>query len=251
MVKEKKMSKSSIAVIILAVLLVLSLVLGLTGAWFTKNGNSGTAETNSFQFGSVGPVTITATAAEHLRYDATQAEFVAVNDRVLPGDKVLAGGLTFEYDHEEAGSEGQVWYMIIDQAGQEYVKSGNVLLAIDNAAGYAAQEANAKITAKTPVEVVGQNLIVKINNVWYSLNGDYDNTPDNEKTGATYALAKDSWQIPNDGEDLALNTLDGHIGDVVYNNNGTRYAIAVMQIKNVDATTAYAVLHAELAGILA
>ena len=49
MVKSKKMSKGSLAVIILAVLLVLSMVLGLTGAWFTskdeKNGTTDVAFT--------------------------------------------------------------------------------------------------------------------------------------------------------------------------------------------------------------
>ena len=39
MVKSKKMSKTSIAVIVLAIMLVLSLVLGLTGAWYTNMAN--------------------------------------------------------------------------------------------------------------------------------------------------------------------------------------------------------------------
>ena len=37
MVNSKKMSKSSIAVIVLSILLVLSLILGFTGAWFTDD----------------------------------------------------------------------------------------------------------------------------------------------------------------------------------------------------------------------
>lgn len=45
MVKSKKMSKGSLAVIILAVLLVLSMIMGLTGAWFTsKAEKDGTTE---------------------------------------------------------------------------------------------------------------------------------------------------------------------------------------------------------------
>ena len=50
MVKSKKMSKGSLAIIILAVLLVLSMVLGLTGAWFTDKA-SGKDETNNGTFG--------------------------------------------------------------------------------------------------------------------------------------------------------------------------------------------------------
>ena len=43
MVNSKKMSKSSVAVIVLAILLVLSMVLGLTGAWYTaKDSTTGT-----------------------------------------------------------------------------------------------------------------------------------------------------------------------------------------------------------------
>lgn len=52
MVKSKKMSKGSLAVIILAVLLVLSMVLGLTGAWFTSKGKDKTG-TGINTFGKV------------------------------------------------------------------------------------------------------------------------------------------------------------------------------------------------------
>ena len=52
MVKSKKMSKTSIAVIILALLLVLSMVLGFTGAWFTDKATGGTAEV-VMKFGTV------------------------------------------------------------------------------------------------------------------------------------------------------------------------------------------------------
>jgi hypothetical protein len=51
MVNSKKMSKSSIAVIVLAILLALSMVLGLTGAWFTAT-DSDDANT-TIKFGTV------------------------------------------------------------------------------------------------------------------------------------------------------------------------------------------------------
>lgn len=52
MVKSKKMSKSAIAIIVLALLLVLSMVLGLTGAWFTKTGTTG-SQSQVLDFGHI------------------------------------------------------------------------------------------------------------------------------------------------------------------------------------------------------
>jgi len=52
MVKSKKMSKTSIAVIVLAILLVLSLCLGITGAWFTDQETAGSNSIN-MKFGTV------------------------------------------------------------------------------------------------------------------------------------------------------------------------------------------------------
>src|SRR5574344_1857850 len=52
MVNSKKMSKSSIAVICLAILLVLSMILGITGAWFTDTMTE-PATTASMKFGNV------------------------------------------------------------------------------------------------------------------------------------------------------------------------------------------------------
>ena len=51
MVNSKKMSKSSIAVIVLSILLVLSMILGLTGAWFTDKGSDKTSD--SIKFGNI------------------------------------------------------------------------------------------------------------------------------------------------------------------------------------------------------
>lgn len=50
MVNSKKMSKSSIAVIVLSILLVLSLILGFTGAWFTDKKEDSSSE---MSFGTV------------------------------------------------------------------------------------------------------------------------------------------------------------------------------------------------------
>ena len=53
MVKSKKMSKTSIAVIVLALLLVLSLVMGITGAWFTDSKDGQSTNENPINFGTV------------------------------------------------------------------------------------------------------------------------------------------------------------------------------------------------------
>ena len=52
MVNSKKMSKSSIAVIVLSILLVLSLILGFTGAWFTDSKDKDLSD-DSLKFGTV------------------------------------------------------------------------------------------------------------------------------------------------------------------------------------------------------
>ena len=56
MVNSKKMSKSSIAVIVLSILLVLSLILGFTGAWFTDSKNSGEGKDVTYGLVKIGDV---------------------------------------------------------------------------------------------------------------------------------------------------------------------------------------------------
>ena len=51
MVKNKKLSKSSIAIIVLALLLIASLVMGMTGAWFTSR--PGQKSSGTLKFGTV------------------------------------------------------------------------------------------------------------------------------------------------------------------------------------------------------
>ena len=62
MVNSKKMSKSSIAVIVLSILLVLSLILGFTGAWFTDKADD-QAVTGEGTFGTVKITSASATVA--------------------------------------------------------------------------------------------------------------------------------------------------------------------------------------------
>ncbi len=88
MVKNKKMSKTSIAVIVLALLLVFSLVMGMTGAWFTDT-KTPTAQQQTITFGKID-------------VDAGLTAIAAGNwSHALPGDTAaLAGTATVK-----AGSE--------------------------------------------------------------------------------------------------------------------------------------------------
>jgi flagellar basal body-associated protein FliL len=80
MVEKKKMSKSSIAIIVLSVLLVLSMVMGLTGAWFTDKATGGNqGANNTFQFGQISaPLTISSTAMS----------VTLAGEKAVPGDSV-------------------------------------------------------------------------------------------------------------------------------------------------------------------
>jgi len=117
MVNSKKMSKSSIAVIVLSILLVLSLILGFTGAWFTDNaaGNDNT----EFNWGSIRVQYEKAAegTGKWLSKDSTQEV-----DKVLPGDHYdLKGAIKFE------GADSDM-YMLVEittpNAGdlKDYVK---------------------------------------------------------------------------------------------------------------------------------
>ena len=65
MVNSKKMSKSSIAVIVLSILLVLSLILGFTGAWFTDKKDSGKGKDVTFGLVKIGEVSADAISVKN------------------------------------------------------------------------------------------------------------------------------------------------------------------------------------------
>lgn len=76
MVKSKKMSKSTIAVIVLAILLALSLILGMSGAWFTDSANKN--GTGTITFGTIG-----------IKDNGTEVKTAqAAYENFLPGDTI-------------------------------------------------------------------------------------------------------------------------------------------------------------------
>jgi flagellar basal body-associated protein FliL len=84
MVNSKKMSKSSIAVIVLAILLALSMVLGLTGAWFTDKED--TSEAGTITFGKV-EMKVAASEDNDMISTARTSESDTYK-KVMPGDTI-------------------------------------------------------------------------------------------------------------------------------------------------------------------
>lgn len=83
MIKSRKFSKLSLAVIVLSLLLVFSLVMGLTGAWFTdvKTNNGGV----SMNFGH-----ITLNVNNTTNFGFLNGDSSALTEPLMPGDKVKA-----------------------------------------------------------------------------------------------------------------------------------------------------------------
>ncbi|MGN1221891.1 MAG: hypothetical protein ACI4TT_01490 [Christensenellales bacterium] len=124
MVNSKKMSKSSIAVIVLSILLVLSMILGLTGAWFTDKDNAGN-EDATLTIGNIGSVSVTATDYVWHRL-GSETQLDPVNDKVMPGDYLKAGSVTIDVT---AGDE-DVWYLIKGANGKFYKMGEGALVEL-------------------------------------------------------------------------------------------------------------------------
>ena len=102
MEKTKRLSKSSIAVIVLSILLVLSMVMGLTGAWFTDRVGGG--DQSVLNFGKV-ELGGTATTVE-----ITESRNTAVNEKTVDGDSFVISaanvanssdvGVFYRYEYE-------------------------------------------------------------------------------------------------------------------------------------------------------
>lgn len=86
MVNSKKMNKSTVAVIVLALLLVLSLILTATGAWFTDKANSEKSDSAATGFGEVKLAAIDQSA--YKVGDWTKLG----NDLLVPGSTLAVAG---------------------------------------------------------------------------------------------------------------------------------------------------------------
>ena len=85
MVKSKKLSRGSLAVLLMALMLALSMVVGMTGAWFTDKdaGDS----TGTLTFGTI--AISTADAEWEVSTDEPRVTYVA---DIMPGDSVAYSG---------------------------------------------------------------------------------------------------------------------------------------------------------------
>jgi len=170
MVNSKKMSKSSIAVIVLSILLVLSLILGFTGAWFTDRTEGSSSD---LQFGIVKLEQTTPSAMTI----ATRTNAGESDGKLMPGDKINVAGavtnkgaeawvsvvasLTFEADYSIEAPEGWSWdtekkVLTKTATPVAVAKDGKVDLAttvtIPEALGNAA--ANTKVTLTCEVRAI-------------------------------------------------------------------------------------------------
>jgi hypothetical protein len=102
MVNSKKMNKSTVAVIVLALLLVLSLVLTATGAWFTDKEAGETVNKN------FGTVEMKVTANDFGKVVRVSNDEGPVAGDVMPGDTISYSILV----EKEAESE-EFWYAVV------------------------------------------------------------------------------------------------------------------------------------------
>ena len=129
MVNSKKMSKSTVAIVLLSLLLVLSLILTATGAWFTATDkqDSGAADLKFGNLSVAGSVT-------DMEVKLNGAEWAKVTEGttiVMPGDKVRGGVYTFTITtNDRAGAyyllkSGDKYYTVEDGVAKEYT-TGNL-----------------------------------------------------------------------------------------------------------------------------
>lgn len=104
MVNSKKMNKSTVAVVVLALLLVLSLILSATGAWFTDK-ETGSEITKDF---GVVNMKVTATDFGKVTRVSNDEGPLALDGKIMPGD-TIGYSLTVE---KAEGSE-EFWFAVL------------------------------------------------------------------------------------------------------------------------------------------
>ena len=131
---KKKMNKSTVAIVVLALLLIVSLVLTATGAWFTS---SGTADDDG-KGGVFGYVTVAFTAdagAKITRADGTTIVAGTADDPIMPGDIVSASKYTLTLDDKSEDA----FYLIKSKNAADtkfyVVSDGKLVEATEHVAG--------------------------------------------------------------------------------------------------------------------
>lgn len=137
MVNSKKMSKSSIAVIVLSILLVLSMVLGLTGAWFT-DVQTGDGVTKDF-----GKIAITVDDDKFGEVTRAYNDTGVVTGKIMPGD-------TINYLLKVTADQEDAWFIVVLDV--EGVDAGDATTALADMTEADVYSTN----GTTPVEVTGE-----------------------------------------------------------------------------------------------
>ena len=274
MVKSKKMSKTSIAVIVLSLLLVLSMVLSLTGAWFTNTDNaSDSGQGANVVFGTFGDVSIVLTNAEWNEHVDGAEELTPVNTAsrtyYMPGDEVKSTGLQIaynatwdsendEWDDNTAVNEGTVYYVIgmRNKASGSFTNESYSYFVVNDQNKLAPESAEAgTITQGTPLAVAAGVRTVKVNfgtaqsPVWkyYKLDGDITSDATGVDAQSHAALSAEnpghSWEIENHAQGAGLVSIDGIAADGV-----TEYRVNIIQSTNLSAAEAFVILTASNMG---
>ena len=125
MVKSKRISKSTVIILALSILLVLSMILGLTGAWFTDSKTSESRDAINLKFGSVN-YSISCTQATVKNGEATAEQY--------NGDYMVVAGTTIETGFTLTNNSTVGTYYMLKAGSKYYVLdfSNNALLEVTN-----------------------------------------------------------------------------------------------------------------------
>lgn len=217
MVKSKKMSKGSLAVIILAVLLVLSMVLGLTGAWFTDKKNK-TIDNPTLSFGKIGKVSIELAGATWT--DKTGKELTSADRAyVMPGDNVKGGKISITYTTVE-GDEAKVYYVIEKKATDSAEASTAKYYTLDSTSGL--------------VEIAGETKSAGELTAAITL----DKTSEFVKV----TVGEKSVEVKSDNAELLTNAFEGANQFDFLGIESGAYEVRIIQSTNMTATEAYTYL---------
>ena len=129
------MSKSSVAVIVLAIILALGMILGLTGAWFTHNDSVDGVTGGDLIFrDDAMEVTLVSTGADAriLRdadgdgtHELEVAKYSAGTSDLMPGDKVEGSSITISF----AVNGSNEAYYVVKTGGKYYSAQGTEITA--------------------------------------------------------------------------------------------------------------------------
>ena len=238
MVKSKKMSKTSIAVIVLAIMLVFSLVLGLTGAWYTNKATDSMADqTYTFKMdqyfnltiGTQGSSSLTVTRTEANGSTTTITPETSGADEgkyiVLPGDDIAAAATTsLTITAENAPRE---FYYVYKVTGNSSAADTDWYAAASAAASAAgtATAAGSETYALLGDSSTTINVASLINNLVTASN----NTKVELVSGSTYQVL----------ETLTTEAIGSTFTLVV---GGVSIEVRTIQAQNITATAAYTAL---------